>query len=83
MLPTFRPSNEEAKQPIPYPSCLSPSCLQKEAQEYLTTCSCPDYLVKAEKRLTEEIERVKHYLDPTTEAKITRAVEIELIQNQV
>ena len=59
-----------------------PPHLQKEAQEYLVTCSCPDYLQKAEKRLMEEVERVKNYLDPMTEVKITRAVETELIYNQ-
>lgn len=56
---------------------------KKEASEYLGGCSCPDYLVKAEKRLGEERERVKKYLDPSTEAKITKAVETELILNQV
>lgn len=56
---------------------------QKEAQELLSTCSCPEYLIKAEKRLNEEIERVQHYLDPSTELKITRCVETELILNQV
>ena len=56
---------------------------KKEAAEYLAGSSCPDYLVKAEKRLGEERERVKKYLDPSTEAKITKAVETELILNQV
>jgi cullin 3 len=57
--------------------------LQKEASEYLATCDCPTYLVKAEKRLGEEVERCSQYLDATTEAKITRVVETELISNQV
>ncbi len=56
---------------------------QKEAQAYLTSSSCPEYMVKAEKRLNEEVERVKVYLDPATEAKITKAVETELVLNQV
>ena len=56
---------------------------QKEASEFISSCDCPDYLVKAEKRLNEEIERVKNYLDPSSEAKIMRVVETELILNQV
>lgn len=56
---------------------------QVEAQEYLTGSDCPEYLRKAEKRLTEESERVTAYLDSSTEAKITAVVETELIGNQV
>eukprot|EP00195_Chlamydomonas_chlamydogama_P006506 CAMPEP_0202902692 /NCGR_PEP_ID=MMETSP1392-20130828/17001_1 /ASSEMBLY_ACC=CAM_ASM_000868 /TAXON_ID=225041 /ORGANISM="Chlamydomonas chlamydogama, Strain SAG 11-48b" /LENGTH=715 /DNA_ID=CAMNT_0049589497 /DNA_START=313 /DNA_END=2460 /DNA_ORIENTATION=+ len=56
---------------------------KKEAQEFSATSDCPDYLVKAEKRLNEEMERVKNYLDPSTESKITRVVETELILNQM
>ena len=40
-------------------------------------------LGQAERRLAEEVERVKHYLDASTEAKITRVVENELIREQV
>jgi len=57
--------------------------LQAEAQEYLAGCDCPDYLRKAERRLAEESERVRNYLDPGSDAKITRVVETELIQKQV
>ena len=57
--------------------------MQAEAQEYLVSCDCPDYLRKAEKRLAEEVERVRNYMDPGSEAKITRVVETELIQKQV
>eukprot|EP00798_Chlamydomonas_sp_ICE-L_P002801 gene2801-12676_t len=56
---------------------------KKEANEYISSCDCPDYLTKAEKRLTEEVERVKHYLDASTEAKVTKVVETELILNQM
>ena len=59
------------------------TCVQAEAQEYLVSCDCPDYLRKAEKRLAEEVERVRNYMDPSSEAKITRVVETELIQKQV
>ena len=58
-------------------------CSQAEAQEYLASCDCPDYLRKAEKRLAEEVERVRNYMDPGSEAKITRVVETELVQKQV
>jgi len=61
---------------------LLPS-LQVEAQEYLGSCSCPQYMEKAERRLHEEKERVDNYLDPSSEPKITRVVENELIKKQV
>lgn len=50
-----------------------------EAQEYIATSDCPDYLKKAERRLAEEATRVAHYLDTSTEAKITAVVERELL----
>ncbi len=57
--------------------------MQIEAQEYLGSCSCPQYMEKAERRLHEEKERVDNYLDPSSEPKITRVVENELIKKQV
>lgn len=56
---------------------------KKEAQEYINSSNCHDYLIKAEKRLNEEIDRVSNYLDPSTEGKITRVVETALIFNQM
>lgn len=56
---------------------------KKEASDCITTCDCPTYLSKAERRLAEEVERVKSYLDPNTEMKITKVVETELILNQM
>jgi hypothetical protein len=53
-----------------------------EAQEYLATCDCPEYLRRAERRLQEEGERCVHYLDASSEPKITRVVEAQLIQQQ-
>ena len=53
-----------------------------EAQEFLASCSCPEYLRKAERRLAEEVERCVNYLDPSSEAKITAVVEQELIRKQ-
>ena len=49
----------------------------------MSSCNCPEYLCKVERRLSEEVERVAHYLDSSTEVKITWVVEKELIQNQV
>ena len=57
--------------------------VQEEAAEFMASSDCPEYLRKAERRLQEEVDRVANYLDPSSEAKITRVVEKELIQNQV
>lgn len=56
---------------------------RKEAIEYLSTCDCPGYLVRAERRLIEEQERCKNYLDEGTETKITHVVQTELISQQM
>eukprot|EP00246_Nothoceros_aenigmaticus_P013947 TRINITY_DN5071_c0_g1_i1.p1 TRINITY_DN5071_c0_g1~~TRINITY_DN5071_c0_g1_i1.p1 ORF type:complete len:736 (-),score=193.26 TRINITY_DN5071_c0_g1_i1:582-2789(-) len=56
---------------------------RSESQQYIQTSDCADYLKKAEKRLNEEIERVTHYLDPKSEAKITAVVEREMIGNHM
>eukprot|EP00958_Prasinococcus_capsulatus_P021842 scaffold3020_cov342-Prasinococcus_capsulatus_cf.AAC.9 len=50
-----------------------------ESIEFLGTSDCPDFLLKAEKRLKEEIDRVHSYLDASTEAKITTVVEQEVL----
>lgn len=50
-----------------------------EAQQYIATSDCPEYLKKAEQRLSEEVMRVAHYLDPSTEARITAVVESEMV----
>lgn len=44
---------------------------------------CCTQLTQAERRLAEEVERVKNYLDASTEPKITRVAEHELITVQV
>ncbi|CAH8343344.1 unnamed protein product [Eruca vesicaria subsp. sativa] len=54
-----------------------------ESQQFIQACDCGDYLKKAEKRLTEEIDRVGHYLDGKSEAKITSVVEREMIANHM
>eukprot|EP00252_Welwitschia_mirabilis_P001892 TRINITY_DN1185_c0_g1_i1.p1 TRINITY_DN1185_c0_g1~~TRINITY_DN1185_c0_g1_i1.p1 ORF type:complete len:733 (-),score=125.87 TRINITY_DN1185_c0_g1_i1:316-2514(-) len=50
-----------------------------EAQEFIECCDCGEYLKRAERRLNEEIDRVSHYLDSKTEAKITTVVDREMI----
>lgn len=50
-----------------------------ESQEFISSNSCSDYMKKAETRIKEELERVAHYLDPSTEPKIKEVVEKELI----
>uniref|UniRef100_A0A1J3ITE6 Cullin-3B n=1 Tax=Noccaea caerulescens TaxID=107243 RepID=A0A1J3ITE6_NOCCA len=54
-----------------------------ESQRFVESCDCGDYLKKAEKPLTEEVERVAHYLDEKTEPKITSVVEREMIANHI
>ncbi|KAE8673236.1 Cullin-3 [Hibiscus syriacus] len=54
-----------------------------ESQKFIECCDCGDYLKKAEIRLNEEIERVAHYLDIKSEAKITNVVEKEMIANHM
>eukprot|EP00249_Psilotum_nudum_P021964 c28319_g1_i1 orf=827-3031(+) len=54
-----------------------------ESQQYIECCDCGDYLTKAESRLNEEIDRISHYLDPKSEAKITDVVEREMIANHM
>lgn len=54
-----------------------------ESQEFIESCDCGEYLKKAERRLNEEIERVAHYLDAKSEAKITKAVEEQLIESHM
>ncbi|KAF8378431.1 hypothetical protein HHK36_029770 [Tetracentron sinense] len=54
-----------------------------ESQQFIECCDCGDYLKKAERRLNEEMERVSHYLDVRSEAKITNVVEKEMIANHM
>ncbi|KAJ4960622.1 hypothetical protein NE237_020532 [Protea cynaroides] len=54
-----------------------------ESQQFIECCDCGDYLKKAERRLNEEMERVSHYLDTKSEAKITNVVEKETIENHM
>ncbi|KAJ7974421.1 Cullin [Quillaja saponaria] len=54
-----------------------------ESQQFVESCDCGDYLKKAERRLNEEIERVSHYLDAGSEAKLTSVVEKEMIESHM
>ena len=56
---------------------------QAESQEYISQNSASDYMKKAEQRLSEEEERVKHYLDPATEPKLREVAEGELIERHM
>jgi cullin 3 len=50
-----------------------------ESTQYVAKNTCPVYLVKAEKRLKEEQERIARYLDASTEPKLINIVQRELI----
>ncbi|EQC28612.1 hypothetical protein SDRG_13691 [Saprolegnia diclina VS20] len=52
-----------------------------EAQRLLDQNTCPDFMQKADKRLSEEHNRVLQYLNASTEAKLKAIVERELIEN--
>ncbi|WVZ73666.1 hypothetical protein U9M48_021949 [Paspalum notatum var. saurae] len=62
---------------------VSASFYSGESQEFIECCDCGNYLKKAERRLNEEMERVSHYLDAGSEAKITSVVEKEMIANHM
>ncbi|XP_021722915.1 cullin-3A-like [Chenopodium quinoa] len=62
---------------------VSANFYRVESQQFIECCDCGDYLKKAERRLNEEIERVSHYLDIRSEAKITKVVEREMIANHM
>eukprot|EP01126_Amoeba_proteus_P042960 TRINITY_DN4684_c0_g1_i2.p1 TRINITY_DN4684_c0_g1~~TRINITY_DN4684_c0_g1_i2.p1 ORF type:complete len:679 (-),score=112.16 TRINITY_DN4684_c0_g1_i2:419-2371(-) len=51
-----------------------------ESQSFISSNPAAEYMKKIERRLNEEMDRVKHYLDPLTEFKIKEVVETELIQ---
>lgn len=56
---------------------------RREAQRLMASCDCPGYLERAERRLAEEADRVKLYLDASTGPKVARVVEHELIREQM
>jgi cullin 3 len=62
---------------------MSKEFYKAESQRLLTENSAPVYLKKVEMRLNEEVERARHYLDPSTESRITKVVENELIKQHM
>eukprot|EP01117_Protostelium_nocturnum_P004480 TRINITY_DN1616_c0_g1_i1.p1 TRINITY_DN1616_c0_g1~~TRINITY_DN1616_c0_g1_i1.p1 ORF type:complete len:736 (-),score=230.04 TRINITY_DN1616_c0_g1_i1:109-2316(-) len=54
-----------------------------ESDEFIASNTCSDYMKKAEERIKEEMERVTHYLDPSTEPKLKETVERELISTHM
>jgi cullin 3 len=55
------------------------SFFRVESLAFLSENTCHDYIVKASARLTEEAERVRHYLSLSTDPKLRAAAEHELI----
>jgi len=49
-------------------------------QEWIVTDSTPEYLIKAEKALANEKARVADYLNPSSEAKILKVCEEEILE---
>lgn len=58
-------------------------CLQMESQKFLAENSASVYIKKVEARINEEIERVMHCLDKSTEEPIVKVVERELISKHM
>jgi len=56
---------------------------RQESQEFISINSCSDYMKKVEHRIKEELERVNHYMDPSTELKLKEVVERELISTHM
>jgi len=54
-----------------------------ESQEFISSNSASDYMRKVSGRIKEEMERVAHYLDASTEPKIKEVVERELIASHM
>ncbi|GAM26563.1 hypothetical protein SAMD00019534_097380 [Acytostelium subglobosum LB1] len=56
---------------------------QMGSQAFISSCSCPDYMKKVEVCLKEEMERVSHYLDSSSEARVKEVTEKQLISNHM
>lgn len=52
----------------------------KKRQEWIATDSTPDYLIKAEAALNEERNRVADYLNQSSETKLLKVVEEEILE---
>ncbi|KEH41032.1 cullin-3A-like protein [Medicago truncatula] len=62
---------------------VSAEFYRAESQKLIERYDCGDYLKKAEMRLNEVIDKVSHFLDPSTQKKITIVVEKEMIENHM
>ncbi|XP_024638917.1 cullin-3A [Medicago truncatula] len=62
---------------------VSAEFYRAESQKFIECCDCGDYLKKVERCLNEETDRMCHYLDPSTEKKITSVIEKEMIENHM
>ncbi|KAL6615169.1 hypothetical protein ACP70R_037439 [Stipagrostis hirtigluma subsp. patula] len=51
----------------------------KKAQTWILENTCPEYMLKAEECLKQEKERVEHYLHKSTEEKLMKDAEQELL----
>lgn len=56
---------------------------ERESNELLVESDAATYLRHVERRLQEEYERSQHYLSPSSEPKIRRIVEKELIESHM
>lgn len=61
----------------------SVSSVQMESQKFLAENCASVYIKKVEARINEEIERVMHCLDKSTEEPIVKVVERELISKHM
>ncbi|AQK41255.1 cullin-3A isoform X1 [Zea mays] len=62
---------------------VSASFYSGESQQLIECCACGEYLKQAERRLSEESERVSQYLDVKTNEKITAVVVKEMLANHM
>mmetsp|Transcript_9320 Transcript_9320/g.26748 ORF Transcript_9320/g.26748 Transcript_9320/m.26748 type:complete len:561 (-) Transcript_9320:1059-2741(-) len=53
----------------------------REASQWIGSDSCPEYLKKAEARLQQEVARVAAYLHSSTEEKLLKDIEEQLLAN--
>lgn len=62
---------------------LNISYLQMESQKFLDENSACIYIRRVESRIMEEADRAKHYLDESTESRIVKVIEEELIKRNM
>ncbi|XP_068196243.1 cullin-3-like isoform X2 [Antennarius striatus] len=62
---------------------MSREFFQMESEKFLAQNSAIVYIKKVEARINEEIERVLHYLDKSTQEPIVNVVEREMISKQM